>query len=105
MTALGKLMAPFPYRTKKKRGRYNIPHTLMHFGCGGYGGKVGFSFFCVIFSRHNLTSVLSAAEICPTPCSKKRGIKGDDISQHSLQRNKINVQSRVFIKGSPVLRS
>lgn len=36
---------------------------------------------------------------------QKRRIKAGDTSQQSLERNKINVQSRVFIKGLPVLRS
>lgn len=78
MTALGKLMALFPGGVKKKRsGRHSVPHALHAFGCGGEKGKVGsgllvFSFF---FLHHNLTSVLSAAQICPTRRFRKVGSK------------------------------
>lgn len=80
----------------------------MHFGCGGEGEdgvRVLVFFFFFLFLHHNLTSVLSAQEIYPDTVLQKSRIKVDDISQRSLQRNKINVQSKVFIKGLPVLRS
>lgn len=40
----------------------------------------------------------------PGTALQKTGIKVDDISQHNLWRKKINVRSKVFIKGLPVLR-
>lgn len=43
-------------------------------------------------------------QICSTALPR-RGIKVDDMKQRSRWRKKINVLSRVFIKGLPVLRS
>ena len=70
MTVLGKVMAPFPYG--EGGGAWEVlhtTHTLMHFGFEG-GGKLGSGSLVVFLSlHHNLTSVLSAAETCPTPRS------------------------------------
>lgn len=78
VTALGKLMAPFPHRRKKKkkkRGRYNIPHTLMHLDVVVRRGRWGQGSWIFLFLHYNFTSVLSTAEIHPTPCFKKVGSK------------------------------
>lgn len=40
VTALGKLMGLFPHR-RKKTGRYNIPHTIMHLDVVESSGKLG----------------------------------------------------------------
>lgn len=75
----------------------------MHFGYEE--GKVGSGFLGFSFSTSQLDQcVIGSRDMSDTALQKSR-IKVDDISQHSLHRNKINVQSGVFIKGLPVLRS
>lgn len=96
MTAFGKMDGDVSIKTGKENTRRpcNIPHTLERTRVGP---------LCS-FLHPTFTSVLSAADMFNTAL-QKRGIKADDINQHSLKRKKINVLSKVFIKGLPVLRS
>lgn len=109
MTALGKLMALFPGGGKKKKkrsGRHSVPHALVHLDVVVRRGRWGQGYWLFpFFPTSQLDQrVISSADMSNTALQKSR-IKVNDISQQSLQRNKINVQSGVFIKGSTVLRS
>lgn len=83
-------------------GGTNIPHTLVWMWHEeGRGGR-GRGFLDVSFSTPRLDQRVIGRS---GTALQGRGIKADDTSQRSLERNKINVQSRLFIKGWPVLRS
>lgn len=73
----------------------------------GEGGVWVLGFFLLLYTLHCHIldqRVIDSRDMSDTLFQKSR-IKVDDIIQHSLQRNKINVQSGDFIKGSPVLTS
>lgn len=75
MTALGKLMTLFLH--EENRGRYNIPHTLMHLDVVVRRERWGQGSWSFFFSTSQLDyCVISHRDtVRPTACFKKVGSK------------------------------